>query len=68
MGVIKVQRLQALGGNGLIARSLGIVRARIVSALKSNRLGLTRHCENFKGESAIGGRTHRHRKFPVIQL
>ena len=65
MSVIKVQRLQVLGGNGLIARSLGITRARIVTALKLNRLGFTRHCENFIGESAIGGRTHRHRKFRI---
>jgi hypothetical protein len=68
MAVIKVQRLQALGGNGLIARPLGIVRARIVSAVKPNRLGLTRHRENLKGKSAIGARPHRHRKFWVAQL
>jgi hypothetical protein len=50
------------------ASALGIVRARIVSGLKPNRLGLTRHCENLKGKSAIGARPHRHRKFWVAQL
>ena len=64
-GLINVQRLQAVGGNDLIARSLGISWARIVLALKPKRPGLTRHCENLKGESAIGGRTHRHRKFRI---